>query len=252
MNFQPVKKENLTDAIVGQVRTEILKGTYKAGDRLPSERELALMFAVNRTTVREAMAELEHLGLVERRQGEGCIVLDYHETGSIDLLRHMLTRPDMAGRFDLKAIESVCETAGIIYSGAAEMAARQISPGEIKALRELCRSMDGAIAARDVDRAMDLDRRFHRTVFAATRSIALELLSNTFFEIIRTYEPYIRILMQGEIDRHPDRMRTFYHHLLDALHGRDAVRAASLVRRMVTPSDPDLWKQVTGQAGHRS
>ena len=55
-------------------KTRILKGTLKAGDQLPSERELALKFGVSRTAVREAVKSLHEKGLVEAYSGRGTFI----------------------------------------------------------------------------------------------------------------------------------------------------------------------------------
>ena len=61
-----------------QVREYILNrirmGDYKAGDRLPTEKELMEQLQVGRATVRAALNELEHEGQVEKRHGIGTFV----------------------------------------------------------------------------------------------------------------------------------------------------------------------------------
>ncbi len=252
VQFHPIKKENLADDIAAQIRVEILKGTWGTGDLLPSERELSLQFAVNRTTVREALSELEHLGLVERRHGDGCRVLDWHRTGSFDLLRHMLTRPDMAGRFDLKAIESVCETAGIVYGGAAELAARNITPAQVAELERIASKISAAVDAKDVDALMEADTEFHRTVFRSTNSVALELLSNTFFQIFDTYRAFMRLLMLDEIRNNPARVNAFYADIVRALRTSDTRLMKELVNSTFEQTNPNLWKEITRRATFRA
>ncbi len=80
MAYEKVEREDLTTRVARQLRASVLDGTYQPGDRLPPERELALEFGVDRNTLRSAIQELEQLGLVERRQGSGCWVLNYRET----------------------------------------------------------------------------------------------------------------------------------------------------------------------------
>lgn len=55
---------------------DILDGTLKAGERLPSERELCQMHGVSRITVRQAVAELANEGFVRRTHGKGTYVLE--------------------------------------------------------------------------------------------------------------------------------------------------------------------------------
>lgn len=56
------------------LRQRIESGQWSPGERLPGERELARLFSVSRTTVREALDALEEDGLIFRRHGEGTFV----------------------------------------------------------------------------------------------------------------------------------------------------------------------------------
>src|SRR5690606_25394789 len=61
-------------AIAAQLRRAILDGTYGFRERLPAERELASHFGASRSTVREALKQLEEGQLVTRRIGSGTFV----------------------------------------------------------------------------------------------------------------------------------------------------------------------------------
>lgn len=65
----------LWTALHDALRADIAAGRYGAGDRLPSEAELAARFGVNRHTVRRALAALAEAGLVHARRGAGVFVL---------------------------------------------------------------------------------------------------------------------------------------------------------------------------------
>jgi len=56
------------------LRDQITRGEYSRGDTFPSENELMRTFNVSRNTVRQALSELENLGLVRRTQGKGTFV----------------------------------------------------------------------------------------------------------------------------------------------------------------------------------
>ena len=62
--------------IVDQVKYQIASGTLRAGDRLPSVRELARRLPANQNTVLKAYELLTHEGLLTRRQGDGTFVTD--------------------------------------------------------------------------------------------------------------------------------------------------------------------------------
>ncbi len=74
--------------IVEFFRARILDGAYKPGQRVPSETALCARFGVTRATVGKALRELEHAGLIVRRQGSGSFVHrpDGHRTLTFGLL----------------------------------------------------------------------------------------------------------------------------------------------------------------------
>ena len=58
-----------TEDVFSTLRHEVLTGQYRPGERLPSERELALRFETGRGAVREALRKLETLGLTKSARG---------------------------------------------------------------------------------------------------------------------------------------------------------------------------------------
>lgn len=61
-------------SIYSELCRNILKGVYKPGQKLPTEKELSEHFRVSRPTISRAMRELQHEGLIVRRQGRGTFV----------------------------------------------------------------------------------------------------------------------------------------------------------------------------------
>jgi len=68
------RKPKLSERVVAAVKEQILSGTYRPGEKLPTENRLTDLFGVSRTVVREAIATLAADGLVESRQGAGVFV----------------------------------------------------------------------------------------------------------------------------------------------------------------------------------
>src|SRR5689334_1123222 len=67
--FRPIKTRRIFEEICDAIRARLISGELKAGDRLPSERELSEMLDVSRTALREAIRSLEIAGIVEMKKG---------------------------------------------------------------------------------------------------------------------------------------------------------------------------------------
>ncbi len=65
---------------------QIENGTYKPGDKLPSERDLSKQLGVSRMTLREALDELDGHGMLDRRQGSGTYIAEPKLEQQVDVL----------------------------------------------------------------------------------------------------------------------------------------------------------------------
>ncbi|WP_242219693.1 FadR/GntR family transcriptional regulator [Bacillus cereus group sp. BfR-BA-01380] len=104
--------------IVKKIRLIIQEDGLKAGDRLPSERELSARLNVGRSSVREALRSLELVGLIETRRGEGTFIRNFYENGLVQLIAPFVlqdekTRRDLLQTKELlekDAIRVLCQT----------------------------------------------------------------------------------------------------------------------------------------------
>src|SRR4051812_49580291 len=69
-SFDPVSTRRTFEEAVEQIAEQIKAGDLHAGDRLPSERELAAQMRISRPTLREAIKTLVEAGVLEVRRGE--------------------------------------------------------------------------------------------------------------------------------------------------------------------------------------
>jgi DNA-binding FadR family transcriptional regulator len=111
------------ETIAAELRRRILQGRYPTGSRLPSERDLAAEFGVHRSSVREALKQLEQLHLIAKRQGSGNVVQSL-EHSSLDIVRHLLVSD---GRVDPALLDQVLDVLEIHMAGVAVLAVRNAS-----------------------------------------------------------------------------------------------------------------------------
>ena len=69
-----IQKKSLADMIAETLKQQITEGTYRAGDKLPTEPEWMKTFGVGRSSVREAVKLLVNMGVVRVQQGSGTFV----------------------------------------------------------------------------------------------------------------------------------------------------------------------------------
>ena len=74
MALKQITRVNIAEKVFEQLRDQILQGTWKEGEKLPSEQELTETLGVSRSSVRQAIRTLADYGMVETRNGTGTYV----------------------------------------------------------------------------------------------------------------------------------------------------------------------------------
>ena len=140
--FRPPQRRRLHQDVAEQLRDAILDGRYREGEKLPSERDLADEFEVNRTSVREAIKVLEGHGLVRVRQGDGATVQPLVDA-SFDLLPAMILRGD---KFDADLLADLGEAMMPLLLEMGRLALERHRPEQLDALRRVRdRAADGSL-----------------------------------------------------------------------------------------------------------
>ncbi len=160
--FRPARRRRIHEDVAEQLRDAILDGRFAPGHRLPPERELAVEFGVNRTSIREAIKVLEGLNLVSVRQGDGATVRPLTEA-SFEVLAAMIYRRD---RVDLDALAELNEVMTPLLYEMARLAIDRHAPAQMDELRRL----------RDVIADERLEREAR---FAAARDVLVLLADMT-------------------------------------------------------------------------
>jgi len=119
-------------AIAAELRDEILRGQYRQGERLPSERDLAERFGVHRSAVREALKGLEQLGVARIRPG-GARVAPLEEA-SLDVVEHLLGLEDPPNP---EIVDQVLEVMSGLFSMAARLCAERADSSKRAAVEQL-------------------------------------------------------------------------------------------------------------------
>lgn len=131
--FRAPARRRLHEDVAEQLRDAILDGRFAAGTKLPPERDLAIEFDVNRTSIREAIKVLEGLGLVSVRQGDGATVRPLVDA-SLEVLGPMIFH---GGRVDLELVGQMGEVMRPLLLEMGRLAIERFRHEDLIAIRTL-------------------------------------------------------------------------------------------------------------------
>ena len=170
-------KTNLSDQTFDCIQEEILKGTWKPGEKLPSETELAASLGVSRMTLRSAIQRCCAIGLTETRVGEGTFVRDFNLRSYFS----ELYRLNLLG----KSPNEINDLRNIIQIGAVRLALETtISDADIQALEELNRQMEEAAGQNDMEAFHTADAQFHLTICTLCKNELMYLIYDAVEAVI--------------------------------------------------------------------
>jgi DNA-binding GntR family transcriptional regulator len=213
--------EELAAGVQRAITDAIASGRLRPNERINQER-LANELGVSRTPVREALRWLERDGLVRLVARRGAFV----------------------SPFDARDVDDIYELRELLEPRAAGRAAVRATRADVAALRRLLEAMERAWHS-DVNRAFDLNRRFHRDLCAPCGN---RLLLN-LLEQVWSHQSAVRIFTVAKEASASLEERSNVEHraIVDAFARRDAALAEELVRRHIVEAHEATADLIAGQ-----
>jgi len=177
MNPQRPAVTRLADSVASELEKRILEGSLKPGDRLASERALALELGVSRPSLREAMQQLVSKGLLSTRHGGGTYVTDRLEAHFVDPWQGMLKDNPLLHR-DLLEVRQMLE------SQAAALAADRATDLDISRLDAAHAALEASYARDDLTHCIETDVAFHQAVAEASHNALIGHLTASLMRVI--------------------------------------------------------------------
>jgi GntR family transcriptional repressor for pyruvate dehydrogenase complex len=172
---QPLVVDRLSDRLAALLGAQIESGALRAGDRLPTEQQLATAHGVSRTVVREAVHQLKSRALVQSRQGSGVFVAPPPVNQALAFDPAVLT--------SVQAVVHVVEVRRVLEGEIAALAAERATRSQIAALRRALEAIDSAVAEGRDGVAEDL--AFHRVIGESTGNPQFRLLLGFLEQYLR-------------------------------------------------------------------
>jgi DNA-binding FadR family transcriptional regulator len=210
--FRRVIVEPAYKAVSAEIERAILGGALPLGAALPTEQELAERFGVHRSTVREAIRQVEQEGLLQRREGRRLFVC----LPGVSDLTPRATRLLMLQQTTFRELWELAVT---LEPLAARLAAQRVQRQDLQALQD---NLAASSQCGD-DAAMALlDVQFHALVGRASHNHALMLAREPAGLL---YNPTL-LQVFSHLPQARQRNLVAHQRIVDALERRDADAAS--------------------------
>jgi len=163
--------------VVDQILSSIQDGSLQAGERLPSEAKLAEMTGVGRTSVREALAALRLMGVVETRVGDGSYVRN-------PVASEVVSNGISQAIEQSEEAHQLQEARAVFECGLVRLVSTRWTPAREERFRVLLAEMEKAADGECYDDYIRLHRGFHLMLAQATDNAIVERTERSFLEFM--------------------------------------------------------------------
>jgi GntR family transcriptional regulator, transcriptional repressor for pyruvate dehydrogenase complex len=227
-DFAAVRRNKVYEDVARQIERLILK-KLRPGDKLPSERELAELLSVSRSSIRDAIRSLELMGMVEPRQGAGTIVCEITSNSLANPLANALKRKE-------ELMGELLDFRKILEPPLAARAATHASADEISEMESILKRQKEKLQAGES--TIPEDSEFHYAVaMASGNSVVLKVL-DILMDLLRdTRERSL------QVEGRPQKSLAAHVRILEAIKRHDAEAAKAAMRRHVEDVEEIVLKK---------
>ncbi|WP_047152084.1 FadR/GntR family transcriptional regulator [Aneurinibacillus tyrosinisolvens] len=177
MKLNQIKKVRVYEQVIEQIKVSVEEGYIQPGDKLPSERELAVQLSVSRSVIREAMSVLNASGVLDIRPGIGVFLAEDEAQMLIQRMNGFLTKSSVN-------LMELLEVRQGLEGQAAYLAAERATEEDLEKLNKALKQLEKAAARGMV--AANEDFAFHAAIVSASKNETIidmiQLLSDRFLE----------------------------------------------------------------------
>ncbi len=214
------QKTSTTDRLFDAILARISDGTWPVGSAIPGERKLIEEFGVSRIALRETLAALRALGVIETAHGKRSRICPVDANVLAKLFPLMV---HLDGEHTYK---QVFDTRLAIEPESAALAAQHRSDEDVALLNKLCQCYEQHIDDGNQEAAVDVDLAFHEQVAKASSNPLLALLFKTLGSFTRFVA---RKSCEGSLPKHGGAAKT-HRAICEAIAAGESAEARKLMR----------------------
>ena len=165
-----ITRKPLYEQVADRMQETIAANQLQPGMQLPTERELAEQFGINRTTVHQALGLLQQRGIVEMKVGSGTYVINMPNSVVADSIKRYFV-------FGNCTVDDIIKLRAILEPGLAALAAERATDADVAELGQLIGRSEQLFAGGNLVAYAAADAAFHETLAAATHNELIVAIS---------------------------------------------------------------------------
>ena len=233
--FSTVTPRKIPDMVYKQLVSLITRGHLKPGEKLPSERAMALDLGVSRQSIREAIYRASTAGLLEVRQGEGTFILSSFKGSLRQPLSILLTE-------QAEKVFEFLEIRKLIEGWCAERASEAATPADLRKMERVLKKMERAMPAESVWEKADLE--FHSFIAAATHNV---LAMHVMEGLKDSFQTYFRVKKFSTKPERKDVLLGQNRRILEAIRQKEPRKARKKIMEHLDYVEEMIAEDIIGR-----
>jgi DNA-binding FadR family transcriptional regulator len=214
-----IKQKTVVQQVMEELKNLIASGQYKVHDKIPTENELAEMFGIARTSIREAIKIFNYMGILESQTGRGTFISDRTNINTEALTWSILLGQNNI--YELIELREVLEHRGL----QALLEKRTLDPESFRACLETLAGeiehMREGVTQSSVDKVIEADYAFHGTIISQSKN-------KLFLDIYHTLKGFMHAEIKNIVSKLKSSEVIRYHTVIyDAIEEGNAGEALS-------------------------
>lgn len=225
MEFNKLSAPSLKELFIKEFETMILSGKLVAGEKLPSERDLAKNMQVSRGVVNAGLSELARKGFLQVKPRSGVYVADYRRHGTVETLLSIMSYN--GGRLRREEIRSILQMKIIVDKLAIELAVAALTDEDLEAAEARYAVLEKELPPEE---AAEAAFEFYHELAMISGNTLLPLIYRSFrIPVAHLWIRFIRKYGQAAVVESAGA-------IVEALKARDAGAAVAAAERAVAGS----------------
>ena len=210
--IEAIGRKSLSHSVADRMIDYIIQERLKPGEKLPSERELIKQLKISRLPLREALARLQTIGVIEVIQGKGMFVKLVDAGNLVKHLTSVLMLNTNRNFFHTMEFRKAIESQTVV------LACQHREESDLEKLSDFLKEM--RTKKDDTPQVVRADMNFHRSVAVASKNPIFPIVLDTLWDLVKSSQNAVADLKGAK-----NRAIRYHQTIFDGIKDRDETKA---------------------------